>query len=483
MATISSSENKRSRIHSSSQIRNALAYIVITALALLFLNLYSATTSRNLMFSAKYTSMQDKIQVVSSSFSGADSLTSETARQIISVLGDLNVARTIVTDQQGRVLYDSSQNQNAEGKFALFDEIMQALTGRDVFRCTYQSGVLHSYSAVPIMTHETVAGCVYMAEYDAEQGRILQNLERNILRGSIVLLAVIFFCAVLFALAGSRRMSKVLTNMRLVREGEYSHKIEMRGNDEYTKLATEFNKLTDRLQQSEQVQRQFISDASHELKTPLASIKLLSDSILQNPMDAGTMREFVADIGSESDRLTRMTQKLLTLSRSEDLTPEHIIVDLGQMVSRVYRMLVPLADRSDVELTAQVSGACTILSFEDDAYQIVFNLVENAIKYNHPGGTVHVTVEGGEDDVRLEVRDTGVGIPQSAIDHIFERFYRVDKARSRQAGGSGLGLSIARELVERNMGVISVSSEEGKGTCFSVIFPYIGTGEEDSDAQ
>ncbi len=420
--------------------------------------------------------------MVSSSFSGAESLTAETANQIISVLGDMNVTRTIVTDQHAKILYDSLQNQNAQGKYVLFDEIVQALSGKDVFRCTYENGILQSFSAVPVMTRDTVAGCVYMMEYDSEQGIIIQNLERNILRGSVILLAAILIFAGIFTWTGSQRMRKVLRNMRMVREGEYDHKIEMRGYDEYTKLATEFNKLTDRLQQSEQVQRQFISDASHELKTPLASIKLLSDSILQNAMDADTMREFVADIGSESDRLTRMAQKLLTLNRSEDTMPEHIIVDLGKLVSRVYRMLVALSDRSGVELTANVSGECTMLSFEDDAYQIVFNLVENAIKYNHPGGSVHVAVQGGDDDVRLEVRDTGVGIPKDALDHIFERFYRVDKARSRQAGGSGLGLSIVRELVERNFGTISVESKEGEGSCFTVVFPFLGVGEEIDDA-
>ena len=150
----------------------------------------------------------------------------------------------------------------------------------------------------------------------------------------------------------------------------------MRGSDEFATLATEFNKLTDRLQESEAQQRQFVSDASHELKTPLASIKLLSDSILQNEMDADTMREFVSDIGSEADRLTRMTQKLLTLNRAESAEVQHEIVDLSVTLSSVFRMLVPLADKAQIKLTAKVDRDCTILAFEDDAYQIMFNLVE-----------------------------------------------------------------------------------------------------------
>ena len=434
------------------------------------------------MFKAKCSSSQDKLKVVTSSFSGADSLTQETVRQVISVIGDMNVTRLLVTDAAGRTLYDSVPSQNAEGKLVLLPEIVLALDSNDVLRCVYDEQTLKSYAAAPIITHDTVVGCVYMMEYDASQGSIIASLERTLFRTSMILVGIIFLCAVVFAMTGSRRMRRILTSMRLVREGEYSHKIQMRGTDEYATLATEFNKLTDKLQQTEITERQFVSDASHELKTPLASIKLLSDSILQNEMDVDTMREFVADIGAESDRLTRMAQKLLTLSRaSADETEggEHEVVDVGQTLSRVFRMLVPLADRQSVKLTASVEKNCTILSFEDDAYQILFNLVENGIKYNREEGTVHVRVRHEEDNVVIDVEDTGTGIPSDALDSIFNRFYRVDKARSRQAGGAGLGLSIVHEMVGRNFGTISVQSRVGEGSCFTVIFPSFGSGEEE----
>lgn len=457
--------------------------MVIASLALVFLNIYSASNTRELMFQAKYASMQDKIQVVASSFETADTLSAETVDQVISVLGDINVSRLLITDGEAKVLYDSSVRQNAVGQYALLEAVVQALGGSDVFHCAYHAGALQSFAAVPIMSRATPIGCVYVMDFDAEQGEIIENLERNILRGSWILLGSIVACSAIFSVVSSKRMRKILMSMRLVREGEYSHKIQMRGDDEYTTLATEFNKLTDRLQESEATQRQFVSDASHELKTPLASIKLLSDSILQNDMDADTMREFVSDIGNESDRLTRMTQKLLTLSKADaQTTCEHEVVDLGETVRRVFRMLVPLADRTQIQLTASLDRGCYVLSMEDDAYQIIFNLVENGIKYNHAGGSVHVTVRHTQDEAELLVEDTGMGIPQDAIEHIFERFYRVDKARSRQAGGSGLGLSIVHELVERNFGTIEVSSKEGEGTIFTVRMPYFELEEDDDDA-
>ena len=457
--------------------------MVIASLALVFLNIYSASNTRELMFQAKYASMQDKIQVIASSFETADTLSAETVDQVISVLGDINVSRLLITDGEAKVLYDSSVRQNAVGQYALLEAVVQALGGSDVFHCAYHAGALQSFAAVPIMSRATPIGCVYVMDFDAEQGEIIENLERNILRGSWILLGGIVACSAIFSVVSSKRMRKILMSMRLVREGEYSHKIQMRGDDEYTTLATEFNKLTDRLQESEATQRQFVSDASHELKTPLASIKLLSDSILQNDMDADTMREFVSDIGNESDRLTRMTQKLLTLSKADaQTTCEHEVVDLGETVRRVFRMLVPLADRTQIQLTASLDRGCYVLSMEDDAYQIIFNLVENGIKYNHAGGSVHVTVRYTQDEAELLVEDTGMGIPQDAIEHIFERFYRVDKARSRQAGGSGLGLSIVHELVERNFGTIEVSSKEGEGTKFTVRMPYFELEEDDGDA-
>ena len=150
-----------------------------------------------------------------------------------------------------------------------------------------------------------------------------------------------------------------------------------------------------------------------------------------------------------------------------------------EVVSHVFRMLIPLAARREIDLTADLEHGCLILSAEDDLYQILFNLVENGIKYNRDGGSVHVKLRRTDDDVTITVEDTGAGIPHEALGHIFERFYRVDKARSRQAGGSGLGLSIVRELVARNLGTIDVSSIEGSGTRFTVVLPYFDMEREE----
>ena len=250
----------------------------------------------------------------------------------------------------------------------------------------------------------------------------------------------------------------------------------MGGNDELTVLGNEFNDLTDRLQTSEQKRARFVSDASHELKTPLASIKLLSDSILQNDMDMDTVREFVGDIGNEADRLNRMTAKLLSLTKVDNQnTVDSEIIYLTPTVRRVYRMLKPMAREANVTIELDCEDDCPILILEDDLYQIVFNLMENGIKYNLPGGLLRVTLRHRDDNAELMIADTGTGIPEDDLPHIFERCYRVDTARSRATGGSGLGLAIVRAIAERNRGEIRVDSILGQGTTFTVSFPAFET--------
>ena len=191
-----------------------------------------------------------------------------------------------------------------------------------------------------------------------------------------------------------------------------------------------------------------------------------------------TVREFVTDIGSEADRLTRISEHLLALTRL-DGGPERQRepVELGRVAEKVAHMLLPLARSMEVELSCRLEPACALLATEDDLYQVAFNLMENAIKYNVPGGRVDVAVFRRDGRVALSVTDTGVGIPEEDMPKIFDRFYRVDKARSRGLGGTGLGLSIARDTARLHGGDITVShGPEGRGTRFEAEFPALTEG-------
>ena len=416
--------------------------------------------------------MVERCLLTSSHIAELDIINSTTVENTVSQLDSESVTRLIVTDQSCMLIYDSTNHNKQDNRYIVLPEIVQALEGNDVFSWNYHDGAMQSRCATPIYSYGTLIGCVYMMEYDTAQGTLIQSLQKNTLTITLILEIVVILFSLGFARAFTRRLRRIMVSMRIIREGDYSHKVSMGGNDELTVLGEEFNDLAEKLQTSEQKRSNFVSDASHELKTPLASIKLLSDSILQNEMDLETVREFVGDIGDEADRLTRMTQKLLSLSRIESQEDSDCeIVPMGPTIEKVVRMLHPMARNNGITISANYEDDCPILILEDDLYQIIFNLAENGIKYNTSGGTLTITVNRNKDNAVLQISNTGVGIPEESIGHIFERFYRVDKARSRKTGGTGLGLAIVRIIVERNHGQIQVSSELGKGTTFTVTFP------------
>lgn len=458
-----------------------MIYVLITLVVLLFLNIYCTETTHQIFYKGKETAMLEKCRTVSLELSELEVLNRENIQLVLNKNESLMTSRTIVTDASAQVIYDTEPSSS---QIALLPEIMKALDGNDVFSWNYKDGSMRSRVAAPILSYGNLTGCVYMMEYDAPQGHLMQSLQRNILTTTVVLEIVVILFAILTAVIFSGKLRSILTSMRIIRNGDYSHKVTLRGKDELNLLADEFNSLTDKLYVSENKRRQFVSDASHELKTPLASIKLLSDSILQNDMDMETAREFVADIGNEADRLNRMSQKLLSLSRIESQQDGDCeIVPISPTLSRVVRMLSGLADTSSITISQSVETDATILILEDDLYEICFNLVENGIKYNRHGGSLKIRLFREEDNAIVQFKDSGVGIPTDAISHLFERFYRVDKARSRKSGGSGLGLAIVRTMVERNQGTISVDSTLGQGSTFRLTFPTFDTGdmEEEED--
>lgn len=408
-----------------------------------------------------------------------DELSAPKVEQAVNSLDDLHTTRTVVTDASGMAVYDSAASGTASSRLVLFPEVVTALRGQDVFYCAYTDGALESRAAIPLTRGAQLLGVVYLMEYDTDQGALISALEVNVLRLSAGLEAGVILFSLFFSAAFSRRLRSILHSVRKMRDGDYSHKIRLSGSDEVDQLGREFNNLAERLEASEARRRQFVSDASHELKTPLASIKLLSDSILQNEMDIATQREFISDIGKEADRLGRLSQKLLTLTRLDSqVEEEREIIDAAPRVRKVLRMLRPLADLRGIRIESTLESACTVLTLEDDLYQVIFNLTENAIKYNRDGGWVGLALHRSGEDVILTVSDTGAGIPPEAMEHIFERFYRVDKARSRAAGGAGLGLSIVHDMVERNYGTIRAEARPGGGTVFTVTFPLFEMQED-----
>ena len=446
-----------------------MTYALITFAVLVSLNLFCSEMSQRLFYQGKQKSMIEQCQLLSEEISTLEVINTSTITSVLGQTEHQTTSRILVTDRSATVLYDTADD--AVGCCALFPEILRSLDGNNVFTWHYRDGAMTSRAATPIEYYGSIVGCIYISEYDTAQGALIRSLQMTVFRITLVL-----EIALIFSKVYSRRLQKITGSMRIIQEGNFTHKVELGGKDELSLLGNEFNILTERLQTSEQKRHRFVSDASHELKTPLASIKLLTDSILQNDMDMDTVREFVGDIGNEADRLNRTTSKLLSLTKVDSrVETDSEIIYMAPTIRRVTRMLSPVAQDAEIDIMLDLTEDAPVLILEDDLYQIIFNLMENGIKYNMPGGKLSARLSKQDDSVSLIISDSGVGIPEDAVGHIFERFFRVDKARSRATGGSGLGLAIVRTIVTRNRGEISVESVLGQGTTFTVCFPIFDT--------
>ena len=485
MVIISERSKDTRRRYGSAQFRYAVIYVLITFVVLLFLNIYCSRTSHEILYKSKETAMVERCLLIASEISELEVLNTEKIGAIIEQMhstaeDQFKDSQLLVTDSSGIVIFASTENTLLLNQYALFPEVVKALELYDVFTWQYHAGSMLSRAAAPILSYGSLTGCVYMVESDPEQGALIQTLQKNLFTITALLEFVVIIFSIVFSSVFSARIRKIRSSMQIIRNGDYTHKVVMGGHDELTLLGDEFNDMSEMLHISEEKRHRFVSDASHELKTPLASIKLLSDSILQNEMDMQTIREFVTDIGNEADRLNRMSSKLLSLSKIESQSDGDCeIVNITPTLNRAVKMLSTLARKENISIHTNIVADSPILVFEDDLYQILFNLVENAIKYNVPGGSVTISVTRQEENAVLRVADTGVGIPEASLTHLFERFYRVDKARSRKSGGSGLGLAIVRNMVERNTGSISVESTLGTGSTFTVTFPVFDVDAEE----
>ena len=342
----------KGRIWDSLQFKFGLSYILIIAGVLLLLNTYPLRVSQDLVFRSKATTLQSSVSVMVYSLSGPDRLTEEIVPQAMAGAEETGLSRILVTDSAGKVLYDTRETNDALGEYSFYTEIVQALLGNDVFSSSYRDGAFRSRAASPVLYQNQIIGAVYAYEYDTEQAALREGPQGILLRLSAGSAVVVLCLSGLLSRALTRKIGQLLTAIREVREGAYSHRAEVPGRDEIAQLAQEFNSLTDRLQTTEAARRRFVSDASHELKTPLAGIRLLTDSILQTEdMNADTTREFVEDIGREAQRLSRITEDLLRLTRLDSgIQDAAYPVSVSRVLERVIRMLGVVAREKEVTL-------------------------------------------------------------------------------------------------------------------------------------
>ena len=444
---------------------------------MLLLNTYPIRSSQDAIFEEKRKSMGARAGLLATTLAALDRLSEDAVDEVLDFLELEGFDRILVADANGDVVYDMTSG--AEDGFP--EDVRTALDGKTVFRSSFRHTAFSSSMTMPMSNQGHITGTVYLHEYDTERARIIQGIQNQIRIFSLVFCAAALAIAEIYASAMMRKMRDLVRSMQKVAGGDYSYRHIVRGRDEISELGQEFNFLTERLETTEKQRRRFVSDASHELKTPLAAIRLLADSIVQNEgMARETVQEFASDIGNEAKRLQNTTEKLMRLSLSDDgvrYAPKP--VDVKETARSVLSPLLPLAREKQVQLETEMEDGCIIMGSSDELFPVIFNLVENAIKYNLPGGTVRLRVWKEEKQVLLTVEDTGIGIPKEDIPFIFDRFYRVDKARSREAGGSGLGLSIVHDAVRNLGGSITVGKNLPQGTVFTVCFPRPNSEEKE----
>ena len=296
--------------------------------------------------------------------------------------------------------------------------------------------------------------------------------------------------AVLFSIVSAyflvKPFKRLLHSFDRVAQGDLDADISEDAYSETRQMSHAVQKSLRKLKAVDQSRQEFVSNVSHELKTPITSIRVLADSLMgMEEVPVELYREFMSDISDEIDRESQIIEDLLTLVRMDKsaesqmkISQVHINHELGMILKR----LRPIAKRSNVELILESIREVTADVDKVKLNLAVTNLVENAIKYNVDSGWVRVTLDADHKYFYVKVADSGIGIPEDSVDHIFERFFRVDKARSREVGGTGLGLSITKNVIQMHHGVIDVESTQGEGTTFSMRIPlnYVPRQEERS---
>ncbi|MEK7865910.1 MAG: ATP-binding protein [Planctomycetota bacterium] len=294
-------------------------------------------------------------------------------------------------------------------------------------------------------------------------------------------LAVVGPAVLVLSLAGGlflvsralRPIDRMTTAAGEIQATDLSKRLDVRGGDEIARLAKTLNDLFRRLEASFERQARFTADASHELRTPLALVAGNVELALKRPRTAEEYKDAIAEIGEAADRMRSVVEGLLTLARADakSVPLKRETVRLSLLALDVARLHRPLAEKAQVEVIVEPLDEARVTGDPDRLKELVSNLLTNAIRYNKPGGKVTVRASSSAGVTQLVVEDTGIGIPAEDLGHVFERFYRVDKARSREIGGSGLGLAIAKWIVDAHLGTISVSSDSGVGTRLTVCLP------------
>ena len=331
-----------------------------------------------------------------------------------------------------------------------------------------------SYSTAALRSDAQTTGVLLFSSSVQEiVSRLITMQNQMIIYFLIVALIALIIAMALFRTI-ARPVAAITRSIQRMGHGDLSVSAPLQGSSEFRRMAQAFNAMAEKMYLLDKSRNQFVSNASHELKTPLATMKILLESMIYEPnMKGETRNEFLSDVNKEIDRLSLIVSDLLTLVKMDSKTMRlnRSTVNLAQIVTDTAHRLTPVAEKRHQTIKLMLSDSCEMYADSAKLTQVVYNLMDNALKYTQENGTIRIRLVRSSRDAILTISDNGPGIPKADQAHIFDRFYRVDKARGRNSGGTGLGLSIVHQLVLMHGGSISVDSEEGHGAQFIVELP------------
>ena len=451
-----------------------LGWIPALIVSNVFLNAYYERA-----IAVRTTDVQNQCKIISNQIVASDYLNSNSSDTILgelSLISSLYDGRILIIDQDLKVITDT---YNLEASKTMIVE--------EVIRCFKTGTSVHVVSgrfievAVPIQkildetagTTETIGVILVSASLDAitDNREVLQDSVGLIL--TIALVMIILMAVVLSNLFVHpfRRLTK---KINAVTAEHIEDDITEKSYTETEQIADAFNQLLGKIKLLDESRQEFESNVSHELKTPLTSMKVLADSLIQMPdVPVEYYREFMEDISAEIDRENAIIADLLTMVKLDKTQAEMNIQphNINELLELILKRLRPIAEKQNIEMVFESFREVTAEVDEVKLTLALTNFVENAIKYNKENGWVHVSLDANHKFFFVKVIDSGCGIPEEAQEHIFERFYRVDKSHSREIGGTGLGLAIAKNIVLMHKGIIEISSVVNEGTTITVRIP------------
>jgi two-component system phosphate regulon sensor histidine kinase PhoR len=458
----------------------------LMALALVTVDFVATSLAKDSYIQNLKAQLEDKGRMLALSIADPANTSDFEVRRMARAAG----GRITVVRPDGQVVVDSDANAATMENHRTRPELIQAFRGRagSSIRRSATLGIDFLYVAVP-GPRSLPGGAVRIAVPLAEIDRQVNGIRWRILAGTALAFLPAIAIAALLARLISARFAAIMSHALELARGNFRARLASTGGSEFAQLARTLNdtaenlqKIVEQLQREhaelekvERIRKDFVINVSHELRTPLASIQGYTETLIDGAIDdAEHNLRFLGIIRHNAERLARLTEDLLTLSRVEQKRHkfEFEIHSVNGLLRDAIELIRPMAEKSDLHVDLERAPEDAEVCCDSEAVsQVLSNLLDNAVKYTPAGGRITVGAHPAGRFVELYVRDTGIGIPEEDLHRLFERFYRVDKARSRELGGTGLGLSIVKHLVAAHGGITRVESTVNQGSTFFFTLP------------